>query len=287
MAERTLFEMLLMIIVVALFSITSLNDKYAVSKCKYTGSQLTFLMAAGTSVFLLFTLPFSDRTFTPSPISFLCIGLIALSKYLEFFMSAKILLEMSVFELKAWLGLTIFISYFSDVLLYGESIELLKIVCIIVTAVGLVLIAKEGRKQVHYGKIALPLVLYLSSNLIYGFTMKAAETHISSTMALLFALIVLAIVMFPSARPASIPKESPEGTKGMLIVLGCKFPNALGLLCLNRIAAQSLTNYAFVQPMILIVMFISDFFTKKEKTPVCSIIGGLLVISGIFGFQAV
>ena len=29
MAERTLFEMLLMIIVVALFSITSLNDKYA------------------------------------------------------------------------------------------------------------------------------------------------------------------------------------------------------------------------------------------------------------------
>ena len=106
-------------------------------------------------------------------------------------------------------------------------------------------------------------------------------------MALLFALIVLAIVMFPSARPASIPKESPEGTKGMLITLGCKFPNALGLLCLNRIAAQSLTNYAFVQPMILIVMFVSDFFTKKEKTPVCSVIGGLLVISGIFGFQAV
>ena len=82
---------------------------------------------------------------------------------------------------------------------------------------------------------------------------------------------------------ANYPRENAT-----LIVLGCKFPNALGLLCLNRIAAQSLTNYAFVQPMILIVMFISDFFTKKEeKKPVCSIIGGLLVISGIFGFQAV
>ncbi len=34
--------------VVAMYTICSLNDKYAVSKAKLNGSQLTFLMAAGT-----------------------------------------------------------------------------------------------------------------------------------------------------------------------------------------------------------------------------------------------
>lgn len=278
--------MLLMMIVVALYSITSLNDKYAVSKCKYTGSQLTFLMAAGTTFFLLFTLPFSDTHFTLHPISFLCIGLIALSKYLEFGMSAKILVEMSVFELKAWLGLTIFISYFTDVFLYGQEIKLLMILCMIITAAGLVLIAREGRKQVNYKKIALPLVLYLSSRFIYGFTMKAAEPYISSTMTLLFALVVLAFIMLPAAKPLTIPKESPEGMKGMLIVLACKLPNAFGLLCENRIAAESLTNFAFIQPLILIVMFVTGFFSQKEKPSKLSAVGGICVIAGIFGFQA-
>ncbi|MGN1105259.1 MAG: hypothetical protein ACI4RH_01310 [Huintestinicola sp.] len=278
--------MLLMIFVVALYSITSLNDKYAVSKCKYTGSQLTFLMAAGTVFFLLFTLPFSDLYFTLSPMSFLSVGLIALSKYLEFGMSAKILVEMSVFELKAWLGLTLFISYFADVFLYGQGISVLELLCIFVTAAGLVLIAREGRKQVDYKKIALPLVLYLSSRLIYGFTMKAAEPYISSTMTLFFALIVLALIMLPAAKPLTIPKESPEGLKGMMIVIGCKLPNAVGLLCENRIAAESLTNFSFIQPMILIVMFVSGFFSQKEKPSKLSVAGGLCVIAGIFGFQA-
>lgn len=278
--------MLLMITVVALYSITSLNDKYAVSKCKYTGPQLTFLMASGTVFFLLFTLPFSDMHFTISPMSFLFIGLIVLSKYLEFGMSARILAEMSVFELKAWLGLTLFMSYFTDVFLYGQDIKGLKILCIIITAAGLFLIAREGRKQVDYKKIALPLVLYLAAKFSYGFIMKAAESYISSTMTLLCALAILALIMLPAAKPLKIPKESPEGMKGMLIVLACKLPNALGLLCENRIAAESLTNYSFIQPMILIVMFVSGFFSQKEKPSKLSLAGSLCVIAGIFGFQA-
>ena len=278
--------MLLMLTVVALYSITSLNDKYAVSKCKYSGSQLTFLMAAGTIFFLLFTLPFSDMHFTLSPMSFLFIGLIVLSKYLEFGMSAKILTEMTVFELKAWLGLTLFMSYFTDVFLYGQDIMGMKILCIVVTAAGLVLIASEGRRQVDYKRIVLPLVLYLAAKFSYGFIMKAAESYISSTMTLLCALVILALIMLSAAKPLQIPKESPEGMKGMLIVLACKLPNALGLLCENRIAAESLTNYSFIQPMILIVMFVSGFFSGQEKPSKLSLAGSFCVIAGIFGFQA-
>lgn len=97
--------MLLMTAVVALYTICSLNDKYAVSKAKYNGSQLTFLMAAGTVPFLALLLPFSDLTLKLSPWTPVFVILIAASKYLEFSMSAKILEEMSAFELKAWLGL--------------------------------------------------------------------------------------------------------------------------------------------------------------------------------------
>ena len=163
----------------------------------------------------------------------------------------------------------------------------MKIFCIILTAAGLVLIAKESKKQVNYKKIAIPLVLYLSSRLIYGFVMRSAEGYISSTMTLFWALVILALLMLPSAKPHKMPKESPEGLKGMAIVLGCKLPNAVGLLLENRIAAESLTNFSFIHPMILVVMFVTGFFNRTEKYTKYSIAGGLCVIAGIFGFQAV
>lgn len=278
--------MLLMIIVVAMYTITSLNDKYAVSKARYNGSQLTFMMAAGTAFFLIFTLPFSDTRFTLHPVSFICILLIALSKYLEFALSAKILLDMSLFELKAWLGLTLFMSYFADIIMGSESLNAVKLLLIILTAAGLALIAKDGRKTVNYKNIAFALIFYLLSRFMYGFVIKAGEGYISSTMTLFFALIFLAIVLIPSAKPHLIAKESPEGVKGMVIVTACKIPNALGLLGENAIAMQSLTNFAFIQPMILVVIFFTDLFNKNLSGSKTSLAGSIAVIIGILGFQA-
>lgn len=278
--------MLLMLTVVALYTICSLNDKYAVSKAKYNGSQLTFLMAAGTLPFLAATLPFSDLTFTFSVPAFAFIILTALSKYLEFAMSAEVLKQMSVFELKAWLGLTLFASYFTDVMMYGDGLSPVKLICIGVTAAGLVMIAKSGKTEVNYKKIALPLILYLAAKFGYGFIMKAAEGYISSTLTLFFALIILAAVMFPSAKPHRIAAESPEGVKGLVIVVMCKLPNALGLLGENAVAAESLTNYSFIQPMILIVIFIMELFGKNSKLSGLNLAGSIACIAGILAFQA-
>ncbi len=277
--------MLLMLTVVALYTICSLNDKYAVSKAGYNGSQLTFLMAAGTLPFLALTLPFSDLTFTFTIPTLIFIMLTALSKYLEFDMSAKILEQMSAFELKAWLGLCLFASYFTDVIMYGDKLNLLKIMFIAVTAAGLVLIAKSGKKNVSYKKIALPLVLYLAAKFGYGFIMKAAEGYISSTLTLFFALIILAVILIPSAKPLKIAANSPEGKKGVLIVVLCKLPNALGLLGENAVAAESLTNYAFIQPMILVVIFFTAMFSKTEKLSGWNLAGSVACIAGILGFQ--
>ena len=56
--------MVLMLLVVLCYTITSLNDKYAVTKAGMNGSQMTFIMAAATAFFMLFTLPFSDIRLT-------------------------------------------------------------------------------------------------------------------------------------------------------------------------------------------------------------------------------
>lgn len=277
--------MLMMLAVVALYTICSLNDKYAVSKAKYTGTQMTFMMSAGTVFFLLFTLPFSDRFMTLSPMSILFVVLIALSKYLEFALSAVILITMSIFELKAWLGLTLFMSYFTDIMLYSTPLSAGKLIFIALTAIGLVLIAQSGKKTVDYKRIAPALIFYILTKFSYGFIMKAAEPYISSTMTLFLALILLTIILIPLAKPWLIPKESPEGVKGMVIVIACKLPNALGLLGENAVAADSLTNYAFIQPMILIVIFAMGLFSKTEKPTGLSIGGGCAVIAGILGFQ--
>lgn len=283
----------LMLIVVAMFTITSLNDKYAVSKAKMNGYELTFLMAAGTAVFLAAMLPFlkaEDRFITLCPQTVIAVLLIALCKLLEFGMSAKILVDMSVFELKAWLGITLFMSYFTDVF-RGEEPRALKLIFIAVTALGLVFVAVAGRKQVNYKKIALPLILYLLQSYGYGFIITGSEKYVSSTMTLFFALILLSLVLIPLAKPLSIAKRSPEGKKGVGFVLASKLPNAVGLLLMNYVALLSLTSYSFIQPMILVVIFVMGFLPKKsEKAPTekpspLGLAGSIACVAGIIGFQ--
>ncbi len=276
-----------MLAVVGLYTITSLNDKYAVSKAKYNGSQLTFFMAAGTVLFLLPLLPFADTTVTANWLAPVFVLLIALSKYLEFDMSAKILEYMSAFELKAWVGILLFVSYFTDVIIYSQTISIMKLLFIVLTMAGLVMIAVSGREKVNYKKIAVPMLLYLAARFIYGFVMNAAEGIISSTMTLLFALIVLALVMLLSAKPLAAAKNSPEGMKGVIIVLLCKLPNALGLLGENAVAAESLTNFAFIPPMILIVIFIVGLFSKSTRPTGLNLAGSIVCIAGILGFQII
>lgn len=283
----------LMLIVVAMFTITSLNDKYAVSKAKMNGYELTFLMAAGTAVFLAVMLPFlkaEDRFITLCPQTVIAVLLIALCKLLEFGMSAKILVDMSVFELKAWLGITLFMSYFTDVF-RGEELRAVKLVFIAVTALGLVFVAVAGRKQVNYKKIALPLILYLLQSYGYGFIITGAEEYVSSTMTLFIALILLAILLIPLAKPLTIAKRSPEGKRGVGFVLASKLPNAVGLLLMNYVALLSLTSYSFIQPMILVVIFVMGFLPKRneeapaEKLSPLSLAGSIACVAGIIGFQ--
>ena len=270
--------------VVLCYTICSLSDKYAVAKIKFNGNELTFLMAAATALFMTFTLPFVDTRVIWGIPAVAAILLLTASKMLEFQMSALILQDMSAFELKAWLGICLFVSYFTDIVMKSQSFSWLRLGFIAVTVIGLVLIAQAGRKKIRYGKIVLPLIVYLAAKYGYGLVIAAAEPYISSTMCLYFALILLALILLPMAHPVRIFREKRNG--GLFVVL-TKIPNVAGLLGENAVIAVSLANYSFIQPMILVVLFFWGIVRKEEEHDLLSVLGGIVCIVGIVGFQFV
>lgn len=276
--------MALMMMVVLCYTICSLSDKYAISKIGFDGNELTFLMASATAVFMTFTLPFVDTSVHWGLPAVMGIVLLAASKLLEFQMSARILTEMSAFELKAWLGICLFMSYFTDIWMKTQVFSWGRILFIAVTVLGLCMIAQAGKKEIHYKKMVLPLAVYLVAKYSYGLVIAATQPYISSTMTLYFALILLALILIPTAHPIKIFKEKRKG--GVFVVV-TKIPNVMGLLGENAVIAVSLANYSFIQPMILVVLFFLGIIKREEQHSPLNVMGGIVCIIGIVGFQLV
>lgn len=272
---------IMMLTVVVCYTICSMSDKYAVATAKFNGNEFTFLMAASTAVFMVFCLPFQDCTITLSWQAPLAVILIALSKMLEFQMGAIILDELSAFELKAWLGIILFVSYITDII-YGADVSILRFGFIAITVVGLIFIAKSGREsKINYKRIVLPLIVYLAAKFGYGFVIKAFTPYISSTMQLFFALLLMSVILFPKAKPMQIFKKNK---KGAWVVILTKIPNVAGLLLENAVIAISLSDYAFIQPMILVALFLIGVI-RREKCTKLNLAGSIVCIIGIVGFQ--
>ena len=274
---------LMMLAVTACYTTTSLSDKYAVSKAKFTGNEFTFLMCSSMSVFLLFALPFQELYFQLKWQSFAAILLIALCKMLEFQMSALVLRQLSAFELKAWLGVTLFASYATDIL-YGAELRVLKLLCIAATVVGLVFIARSGKDgKIEYRRIVIPLVLYLAAKYGYGLVIKAFTPYISPTMQLLPALALIAVIMLFMIKPSEIVKKNRSGAINVVLA---RIPNVIGMLLENAVISISLANYSFIQPMILVTLFFIGLI-RKERCSKLNLIGSIICVIGVVAFQLV
>lgn len=198
---------ILMLAVTACYTICSLNDKYAAAKANFSGDEFTFLMCSSMSVFLAASLPFQNLSFSFTWQSFLAVLLVAACKMLEFQMSARVLKQLSAFELKAWLGITLFASYFTDIF-FGSELSVFKLICIFATAAGLVFIAKSSKcGSVNYKQIILPLVLYLVSKYGYGLIIRSFSPYASSTMQLLPAMVIISLIMLPRVHIKELIKE--------------------------------------------------------------------------------
>ena len=90
------------------------------------------------AVFLLLCLPFVEVRFDFSLQAFLGVVLMVLCKLAELFMSALVLRELSAFELKAWIGTTLFASYATDILC-GAPFYAISLAFITLTVIGLFL----------------------------------------------------------------------------------------------------------------------------------------------------
>lgn len=264
------------------YTVTSLSDKYAASTAKLGGIEVTFLMAAATSFFMTLLLPLLGIPF--SPLSWqllLAVLLIAADKLLEFVLGTAVLKEMSAFELKAWLGAVLFLSYFTDVFAYGGTFSPIGLLFIAVTAAGLVLIARSNRKNVRYRRIVLPLLFYLFTKYGYAIVMRYAEPYGDSTQILYFSLILLAVILFPISHIVRLFREKK---KGVLITAATKLPNAVGLYAENAALAVSLTGFSMIQPLILIALFLIGCI-RGEYREKLGVAGAVVSIAGIVGFQ--
>lgn len=270
----------LMAAVTACYTISSLSDKYAAAKAKFEPNEFTFLMCASMSVFLALTLPFQTIAFSLRWQSFAGVALVALCKLLEFKMSVLVLKEMSAFELKAWLGVTLFVSYFADVFL-GEKLNTFKLVFICLAALGLVLTVRSDKaEKIHYRRIALPLLLYLTAKFGYGLTIRSFSDYASSIMLLLPALVIVALICLPRVS-FNVYTEKPNGTLNVLLA---RIPNTAGMLIENAVIAISLANYSLIQPMILVTLFVIGLI-RHEQHSNTNLLGGVLAIVGVMGFQ--
>ena len=237
-------------------------------------------MCASMSVFLAATLPFQTIAFSLTWQSFAGVALVALCKLLEFKMSVLVLKEMSAFELKAWLGVTLFVSYFTDVFM-GENLKALRLVFICFAALGLVLIVRSDKaEKIHYRKITLPLLLYLAAKFGYGLTIRGFSDYASSIMLLLPGLVIVALLCLPKVRFRSY-SEKPKGTLNVVLA---RIPNAAGMIMENMVIGISLSNYSLIQPLILVTLFVISLI-RRETCSKANIIGGVLTIAGVIGFQ--
>ncbi|MBE5715272.1 MAG: hypothetical protein EGR74_03125 [Ruminiclostridium sp.] len=271
---------ILMLAVTACYTICSLNDKYAAAKANFSGDEFTFLMCSSMSVFLALSLPFQNLSFSLTWQSFLAISLVTVCKMLEFQMSARVLKQLSAFELKAWLGITLFASYFTDIL-FGSELNIIKLICIFATAAGLVFIARSSKGGVNYKQIILPLMLYLVSKYGYGLIIRSFSPYASSTMQLLPAMVIISLIMLPRVHIRELIKNNRSGVVKVVLA---RIPNTLGMLLENAVISISLANYSFIQPMILVTLFVIGLI-RREKRSRLNLIGSIICIVGIVAFQ--
>ena len=117
----------------------------------------------------------------------------------------------------------------------------------------------------------------------YGLIIKAFTPYIASTVQLLPALVLIALLMLFFIKPAEILKKNKEGA---LKVVLARIPNTIGMLLENAVIAISLASYSFIQPMILVVLFFIGLI-RKERCSRLNLIGGIICVVGVVAFQLV
>ena len=199
--------------------------------------------------------------------------LLFLVKLLEFYTSAKLLKTFSAYELKAWLGSNIILSYFYNVLFEKELWKVEMLFLSIFLIVGIAMILKEKKEVMN---LLLYILGFVMSKLFYGILIGQV-IGLNEKISILFILMLL--LTFSHLPFVSTKKifSTVGVTKGVLT----RIPNAAGLIFESMAATENLYLYAMIQPIQLLILFCISL-ARRENMGKWKFFGSMLCILCIF-----
>lgn len=180
------------------------------------------------------------------------------------------------YEDSAYLTLSIIIAFIIDVILGIENLELISILSILLTVIGVFTVANSKIKIKNLQK---DLIIRILTSLLMSYTTHFMLQYWSNAVFLLI-LNMLLIIIFSKGYSFKYNKDHKKIIKWTFLQQTFGFGS---LYLSNYLASNSVTLSSYVRPTsIIAVVIMSMFFKDKDKKPtIKQLIGIILVIIGI------
>ena len=186
------------------------------------------------------------------------------------------LTHLNPYEDSAYLTLGLLIAFIIDVLLGIQSLRIISVISIILTMVGVFLIANAKLK---IKSLRLDILIRIATSLLMGYVTHYILNYWSNAM-FLFVLNLLLTLMFSKDYKFNYYKRQRSIIKWVFIQQAFGFTS---LYLSNILMSNSVTLSNYVRPTsIIIVLLIALMFKDKEKRPtIKQIFGIILIVTGI------
>lgn len=187
------------------------------------------------------------------------------------------LTHLNPYEDSAYLTLGLLIAFIIDVLLGIQSLRIISVISIILTIVGVFLIANA---KLRIKSLRLDILIRIATSLLIGYVTHYILNYWSNAM-FLFVLNLLLTLMFSKDYKFNYYKRQRSIIKWVFIQQAFGFTS---LYLSNILMSNSVTLSNYVRPTsIIIVLLIALMFKDKEKRPtIRQVFGIILIVTGIF-----
>lgn len=187
------------------------------------------------------------------------------------------LTHLNPYEDSAYLTLGLLIAFIIDVLLGIQSLRIISVISIILTIVGVFLIANAKLK---IKSLRLDILIRIATSLLMGYVTHYILNYWSNAM-FLFVLNLLLTLIFSKDYKFNYYKRQRSIIKWVFIQQAFGFTS---LYLSNILMSNSVTLSNYVRPTsIIIVLLIALMFKDKEKRPtIRQVFGIILIVTGIF-----
>lgn len=186
------------------------------------------------------------------------------------------LTHLNPYEDSAYLTLGLLIAFIIDVLLGIQSLRIISVISIILTIVGVFLIANAKLK---IKSLRLDILIRIATSLLMGYVTHYILNYWSNAM-FLFVLNLLLTLIFSKDYKFNYYKRQRSIIKWVFIQQAFGFTS---LYLSNILMSNSVTLSNYVRPTsIIIVLLIALMFKDKEKRPtIRQVFGIILIVTGI------